>query len=93
MVGSKRVPYWQGGRAYEPYAAGYFASYAAMNWMVVGLMMGSLGAFDPAVEQGSGGEGGDSGGDSGGDYGGGDSGGGDFGGGDFGGGGFDFGGF
>ena len=26
MVGGERVPYWQGGRAYAPYAAGYFLS-------------------------------------------------------------------
>ena len=26
MVGSRRVPYWQGGPAYAPYAAGYFAA-------------------------------------------------------------------
>ena len=27
MVGSERVPYYQGGRAYAPYAAGYFGSF------------------------------------------------------------------
>ena len=26
MVGAQRVPYWQGGRAYQPYAAGYFGA-------------------------------------------------------------------
>ena len=26
MLGSQRVPYWQGGRAYQPYAAGYFGA-------------------------------------------------------------------
>ena len=31
MVGSRRVPYWQGGPAYAPYAAGYFAAGAGMS--------------------------------------------------------------
>ena len=44
MVGSRRVPYWQGGRAYQPYAAGYFGSFGPMEMMFVGLMFG--GAFD-----------------------------------------------
>ena len=29
MVGTQRVPYWQGGRAYRPYAAGYFGGFGA----------------------------------------------------------------
>ncbi len=94
MVGARRMPYWQGGPAYQPYAAGYFASFAVMNWMTMGLMFGAMGGFDGwGGDSGGdgGGEGGDSGGDGGGDYGGGDGGGGDWGGGDFGGG--DFGGF
>ncbi|WP_028661190.1 membrane protein [Nocardioides insulae] len=77
MVGSKRVPYYEGGRAFEPYAAGYFATYAAMNWMMMGLMMGSLGAFDGSDASGE--LGGGDYGDGGGDYGGGDGGGFDFG--------------
>jgi hypothetical protein len=44
MVGSQRVPYWQGGPAYAPYAAGYFGSFGPMEWMFVGLMFG--GGFD-----------------------------------------------
>src|SRR4051795_12925619 len=44
MVGSRRVPYWQGGRAYQPYAAGYFGGFGPMNWMFMGLMLG--GGFD-----------------------------------------------
>ena len=107
MTGSRRVPYWQGGPAYEPYAAGYFASYAAMNWMVMGMMLGAFsgfgdgwgdgydGGYDGGGDYGDGG--GDAGGgDGGGDYGAADAGGGDWGGGDFGGGdlgGGDFGGF
>ncbi len=44
MVGSRRVPYWQGGRAYQPYAAGYFGGFAPMNMMFMGMMLG--GGFD-----------------------------------------------
>ncbi|WP_121258001.1 hypothetical protein [Nocardioides ferulae] len=46
MVGSRRVPYWQGGRAYQPYAAGYFGAFGPMDWMFMGLMFGGLGGFD-----------------------------------------------
>ena len=84
MAGGGRVPYWQGGQAYAPYAGGYFGG-AGMNVMSM-LFMGSMlgGAFStPAViaptdTSGLGGGGGDLG-----------SG---FGGGDFGGSGGDFGG-
>jgi hypothetical protein len=44
MVGSQRVPYWQGGRAYQPYAAGYFGGFGPMDWMFMGVMFG--GGFD-----------------------------------------------
>jgi hypothetical protein len=91
MVGSQRMPYYEGGRAYAPYAAGYFGG--GMNMLFTGLLVGSL--LDGGFGWGDGGDGGagdggDGGGDAGGDAGGGDFGG-DFGGGDFGGG--DFGGF
>ena len=103
MTGSRRVPYWQGGPAYAPYAAGYFAAGAGMSLLFGGLLIGSMGGWgfgDGWGDHGDpGGEGGDGGGDAGGDGGydaGGDVGGGDFGGGgdmggfgDFGGG-FDF---
>lgn len=103
MTGSRRVPYWQGGPAYAPYAAGYFAAGAGMSLLFGGLLIGSMGGwgFDGGWgDQGDGGgdPGSDAAGDPGGDYGdgggggdaGGDLGGGDFGGfGDFGGG-FDF---
>ena len=46
MVGAQRVPYWQGGRAYQPYAAGYFGGFAPMDWMFMGLMFGAFGGFD-----------------------------------------------
>ncbi len=38
MVGSRRVPYWQGGRAYQPYAAGYFGNFGPMQWMFMGML-------------------------------------------------------
>lgn len=91
MVGAQRVPYWQGGRAYGPYAQGYFGAFAPMTWMFVGgMMFGGFGDFDGG---GDGGDGGSDGGEAGGDGGDGgfDGGGGGFDGGD--GGGFDGGGF
>lgn len=39
--GVRRVPYWQGGPAYSPYARGYFGSYAA-NGMLSGFLVGAL---------------------------------------------------
>jgi hypothetical protein len=92
--GAGRVPYWQGGPAYSPYASGYFGGYA-MSGLLPGFLLGSMltGGWDGDGSDGDGGgdggDGGDSGdyGDSGGDFGG-DGGGFDFGGGDFGG--FDF---
>ena len=44
MVGSQRVPYWEGGRVYAPYARGYFGAFGPMEWMFMGLMFG--GGFD-----------------------------------------------
>jgi hypothetical protein len=44
MVGSRRVPYWQGGRAYQPYAAGYFGGFGPMDMMFMGMLWG--GGFD-----------------------------------------------
>ena len=44
MVGSRRVPYWQGGRAYQPYAAGYFGAFGPMEWMFMGMLFS--GGFD-----------------------------------------------
>jgi hypothetical protein len=89
----QRVPYWQAGPAYAPFAGGFFGGFG--GGLLPGLLIGSMlgGAMAPGMAYGDysgGGEGGDSG-----DFGGGDFGGGGFGGGDFGGGGFgggDFGG-
>ncbi len=36
-----RVPYWQGGPAYSPWANGYFGGYAASG-LVPGILLGSL---------------------------------------------------
>ena len=92
MVGSQRVPYYRGGRAYEPYAAGYFGAMGPMSWMFMGSMM--FGGFGGDGGSGDGGDGGSSdGGDSGGGDGGGGFDGGGSDGGGFDGGGFDFGGF
>ncbi len=44
MVGSRRVPYWQGGRAYQPYAQGYFGTFGPMEWMFMGMLFS--GGFD-----------------------------------------------
>jgi hypothetical protein len=44
MVGNRRVPYFQGGRAYQPYAMGYFGGFGPMDWMFMGLLFG--GGFD-----------------------------------------------
>jgi hypothetical protein len=46
MVGAQRVPYWAGGRAYQPYARGYFGAFSPMDWMFAGLLFSGLGGFD-----------------------------------------------
>ena len=46
MVGTRRVPYWQGGRAYQPYAQGYYGAFSPMDWMFAGLLFSGLGGFD-----------------------------------------------
>jgi hypothetical protein len=51
MVGSRRVPYWQGGRAYQPYAAGYFGNFGPMEWMFMGMLFsGGFDAFGGLAE-------------------------------------------
>ncbi|MFC9693717.1 hypothetical protein ACFTSF_34515 [Kribbella sp. NPDC056951] len=83
MVGPQRVPYWEAGPAYSPYAQGMFGAMGGvMTGMFLGTMLGGMFA--------GGGYGDFAGGDmGGGDMGGGDMGGGDMGGGDSGG--WDFG--
>ena len=89
--GYERVPYWQAGPAYSPWAMGYFGAYA-MTGLLPGFMLATM--LSPGWDGGNveggdtdfgAGEGGDAAGDAGGDMGGGDAGGGDMGGGDGGG--------
>jgi hypothetical protein len=58
MVGTQRVPYWQGGRAYRPYAAGYFGAFGPLDWLFMGFafnMMGDgLGDLAAGVGEGMG---------------------------------------
>ena len=54
MVGARRVPYWQGGPAYAPYAAGYYGAFGPMDWMFMGLMFGGFGGFDALGDLGDG---------------------------------------
>src|SRR4051794_1521532 len=85
LVGGQRMPYWQAGPMYAPFAGGFFGGFG--GGLLPGLMMGTLlgsafgGGWGVPVAYGAGDDYG-----SGGDFGGGDFGGGDFGGGDFGGG-------
>jgi hypothetical protein len=100
MVGPRRVPYWQAGPGFSPWAAGYFGAFNILPALLIGTALGGLMfAGEPGYEDvgadGSGGDGSD-GGDGGGGDGGGYDGGGDGGGYDGGGwdgGGFDGGGF
>jgi hypothetical protein len=43
MVGTRRVPYWQGGRAYQPYAAGYFGGFGPLDWLFMGFAFNMMG--------------------------------------------------
>lgn len=105
MVGPQRVPYWQAGPAYAPYAQGMFGALGGvMTGMFIGTMLGGMFAGGGYGDMAGGGfeGGGEGGGDMGGDGGGafeenpggdmGGDGGGDWGFGDGGGfdGGFDF---
>ncbi len=59
MVGSQRVPYWQGGRAYQPYAMGYFGAFGPMEWMFMGMLFSggfdALGGLAEGIGEGLGG--------------------------------------
>jgi hypothetical protein len=83
--GGRRVPYWQAGPAYAPFAGGLFGGFG--GGLLPGLLIGSMlgGAMSPGtVHADDGGAGDFGGGDFGGGFGGGDfGGGGGFGGGDF----------
>jgi hypothetical protein len=43
MVGTRRVPYWQGGPAYRPYAAGYFGGFGPLDWLFMGFAFNMVG--------------------------------------------------
>ena len=43
MIGTRRVPYWEGGRAYRPYAAGYFGGVGPLDWIFMGFMFEGMG--------------------------------------------------
>ncbi len=94
--GAQRVPYWEGGPAYAPWAQGYYSRWSGsdmLSGMLIGSMlfggMGNMFAMPAMAGDHGGGDVGGDGGDVGGE---GFDGGGD-GGGFFDGGGFDFGGF
>src|SRR3954466_14980840 len=59
MVGTQRVPYWQGGPAYRPYAAGYFGGFGVLDWLFMGMMFnmvgGGIGDLAAGVGEGMGG--------------------------------------
>lgn len=80
LTGGTRIPYWEAGAAYGPFASGFFGGAAAglLPSILVGSMLGmSLGSTTEADE--AFGNGGDSGGgNAGGGFGGGDFGGGSF---------------
>ena len=86
QVGAQRVPYWEGGQAYAPWAQGYYSRWSGSD-MLSGVLIGSLlfggmgnvfgGGFDGGGDMGGMADGA---GDVGGDMGGGDMGGGDIGG-------------
>ena len=59
MVGAQRMPYYEGGRAYAPYAAGYFGGGA--NMLFTGLLLGSFMGGGWGYGGGEGGDGGDGG--------------------------------
>jgi len=54
MVGARRVPYWEGGRAYRPYAQGYFGGFGVLDWMFMGFMFEGLGEGMGALAAGLG---------------------------------------
>jgi hypothetical protein len=55
-LGSRMVPYWEAGAAYQPYAAGYFAGAAVMIWAF--QPAGSVLGYDIGTDYGGAGGGG-----------------------------------
>lgn len=58
MVGPQRVPYWQGGRQYQPYARGYFGAVGPMEWLFIGMfaddILWGLGGLAAGIGEGIG---------------------------------------
>ena len=58
MVGPQRVPYWQGGPQYQPYARGYFGAFGPLDWLFVGMfaddILWGLGGLAEGVGEGLG---------------------------------------
>ncbi len=57
MVGPRRMPYYQAGPAYQPWTAGYFGGFGAMELLFVGTMMGGMwgggfGGYDQGYDSG-----------------------------------------
>jgi type II secretory pathway pseudopilin PulG len=52
MQGSRRVPYWQAGPAYAPFAAGYFGGFGLMEGLFIGTMIGPAFGLDGGYDQG-----------------------------------------
>src|SRR6478736_5217142 len=59
MVGPQRVPYWQGGPQYQPYARGYFGAFGPLDWLFVGMfaddILWGLGGLADGIGDGIGG--------------------------------------
>jgi hypothetical protein len=59
MVGPQRVPYWQGGPQYQPYARGYFGAFGPLDWLFVGMfaddILWGLGGLAEGIGDGLGG--------------------------------------
>jgi hypothetical protein len=82
MLGTRRVPYWEAGRAFGPFTAGYFGAFGLVNALFLGTVMGAVlggdgdGSYDEGYQDGQDSDSADGSGDGSGD--GGDSGGSDF---------------
>lgn len=74
LVNGSRVPYWNGGPAYQPYALGYFGA-DALTWLFIGNLAFSNGTdgyqdgYEDGYQDGGGSDGGGNGGGDGGFFG------------------------
>jgi len=54
MLGTRRVPYWEAGSSFGPFALGYFGAFGVMNVIFLGTMMGAVvGGFNGGYDQGN----------------------------------------